>query len=96
MKQKPLDKIRWGWQDHKSALWWLALLYRRPVERQNTLKEYPKIKQIILSFWLYSPSLSYSILFIILFRIFIFEILKVPKETNITSDLDLLIFHIVF
>jgi len=30
MTPTPLDKIGLRWRDHKSALWWLGLLYRRP------------------------------------------------------------------
>ena len=33
MTPVPLDKLGlWGWRNHKSALWWLGLLYRRPRE----------------------------------------------------------------
>jgi hypothetical protein len=38
MTPTPLDKIVLTWRDHKSALWWLGLLYRRPVQFQNALK----------------------------------------------------------
>jgi len=30
MTPTPLDKIGLRWRDHKSAIWWLGLIYRRP------------------------------------------------------------------
>lgn len=26
-----------GWRDHRAALWWLGLLYRRPLQFQEAL-----------------------------------------------------------
>lgn len=39
MTPLPLDKLELGYNSHRSALWWLGLLYRRPNEFRKALEQ---------------------------------------------------------
>ena len=56
----PLDRIKLsGWKNHKAALWWLWLLYRRPAEFTQSVKEISPARAIMLGLILYAHSLPY-------------------------------------
>lgn len=55
----PLDKIGLRWRDHKSALWWLALLYRRPQKVDKALKSSTNSKQVLIGSLLILHALPY-------------------------------------
>jgi len=62
----PLNKIGFSWEGHKSALWWLGLLYRRPKEFRESIEAFSLRESIFVFFKILLPFLPYLILFVIL------------------------------
>ncbi len=94
MTPTPLAKIRlFSWQDHKSALWWLGLLYRRPVSLREIAKKLSWKEAILINirFWLHF--LPYLILISIVGRIFRFGILNTEISNELTSTAEILLYH---
>ncbi|MBI1924512.1 hypothetical protein HYR99_09705 [Candidatus Poribacteria bacterium] len=71
----PLDHIRLGWRDHKSALWWLGLLYRRPARFQAALKDFSWRSRFGISLSLCLHALPYLCLWIFALNISLLGIL---------------------
>jgi len=90
MTPTPLDKIGLRWHDHKSALWWLGLLYRRPAQFENTLESFSKSKSLQIAFFLYLHSLIYIILVIVVGQYIIFVLLKISMKDSLTISLETL------
>lgn len=65
----PLDQLGFGWRSHKSAMWWLGLLYRRPKDVRNQLDQMPKLAAAKTGFTLYWHNLPYLILLCVVFRL---------------------------
>ncbi|MGH9836010.1 MAG: AAA family ATPase, partial [Blastocatellia bacterium] len=86
----PLNKIGLSWRDHKSALWWLGLLYRRPAKFRESLTKLPGRKVVRSGFLLWFHSLPYIIALNIIGRLFIFGWLKFHTENHSSS---LIVFH---
>ncbi|MDX2040032.1 MAG: hypothetical protein SF097_02235 [Acidobacteriota bacterium] len=78
----PLDQLGFGWRSHKSAMWWLGLLYRRPKDVHNQLDQMPKLAAAKTGFALYWHNLPYLILWHIVVRIFLINVLGF----ELTSD----------
>ena len=94
MKPTPLDKIGLRWRDHKSALWWLGLLYRRPVEFYKALRVLPKRDQFLFAFRLYCHHIVYLFLLFAFGKSFLFKILRIITFVEINFSYDFLFFHI--
>jgi hypothetical protein len=86
----PLNKMGLSWRDHKSALWWLGLLYRRPAKFRESLTKLPGRKAVMSGFLLWFHSLPYIIALNIIGRLFIFGWLKFQTENHSSG---LIIFH---
>ena len=71
----PLNKIGFSWEGHKSALWWLGLLYRRPKEFRESLEVLSLRESIFVFFKILLTFLTYIILFVILARALIYGII---------------------
>src|ERR1035437_11152329 len=59
MEPVPLEQIGLRLRDHRAALWWLAMLYRRPKTLVDSLKRLPRIKQVRVGFSLWLHALPY-------------------------------------
>ena len=91
---QPLDKITWGWQGNKSALWWLFLLYRDPENFKKASEGLRKRQAFFTAIKLYLHFFPWMLLFIILVRLFLFEVLKVPVNETLLGDKPLWLFHL--
>jgi hypothetical protein len=58
----PLDQIRFGWQSHLSALWWLFLLYRRPKQFENALSRLPRFRRLLVAIAGYVHAIPWIVL----------------------------------
>jgi hypothetical protein len=63
----PLDRLRFGWRSHLSALWWLGLLYRCPRRFREVLEILPKANAIGAGFLLLATAVPYIAVINILF-----------------------------
>jgi len=59
----PLNKIGFSWEGHKSALWWLGLLYRRPKEFRESIEAFSLRESIFVFFKIFLSSQKLSPLF---------------------------------
>lgn len=57
----PLEKIGFRVKDHKSVLWWLGLLYRRPAQLEEALRNLSRGKTIRVGGTLYIHFLPYIV-----------------------------------
>lgn len=64
MRPLPLGDIGFGWHSHKSALWWLWLIYRRPSQFETALDRLPLRKQLSAVFVLWVHGLPYVLAFL--------------------------------
>ena len=78
----PLDQLGFGWRSHKSAMWWLGLFYRRPIQVNELLDRMPKLAAMKTSVTLFWQNLPYLILLCIVFRFLIFGIFRVEPTSN--------------
>lgn len=88
----PLNKTGFSWEGHKSALWWLGVLYRRSggsmlQNRYIWISSREFVVGIFLHF------LPYLILLTILGRVLIYGIIGFEAETTSTAFIDILFFH---
>ena len=98
MTPTPLDKIGLRWRDHKSALWWLALLYRRPVQFQNALKGLSRWQFVKSGSTLYLHSVIYIVLIGMLGRLIIFGwlgLLPTERALEVAFYLEIWQYNIV-
>ena len=61
MNQTPLESLRWS--DHRAALWWLGLLYRRPKVFKEALEKLPRRRALAIAGRLLLHSLPYIFVF---------------------------------
>jgi hypothetical protein len=73
MTPRPLHEIRLRWGDHKHALWWLALLYRKPALFHEALQTGTRSQQIRSGLRLAAHALPFEVLFCILGHVLLFE-----------------------
>ena len=59
MTPRPLCQIRLRWREHRSALWWLGLLYRRPAQFRGALETCSMPHKLISASCLWLHSLPY-------------------------------------
>lgn len=62
MRSSPFEEIRWSWQGHKAALWWLGLLYRRPSRFVAALESGSWRQQLTVAALLWLHSLPYCLI----------------------------------
>jgi MFS family permease len=66
MEPVPLERLGLGLRDHRTALWWLGVLYRRPVVLVDSLKQLARMKQVRVGLLLWLHALPYVLLLLIL------------------------------
>lgn len=93
MTPTPLDKIGLRWRDHKSALWWLGLLYRKPKKFANFLDQLCHRSALRVGFFLLLHMLIYVVTIIVVGRLFLFEVLKAPIQEKFNDSFEIFIFH---
>jgi hypothetical protein len=95
MTPVPLDQIGLRLRDHRSALWWGGLLYRRPgqVKKIIDINNISSINLVKIGLILYTHFLPYMAILLFLGRIVLFELLGLPKDQSLTSFQDILFFH---
>lgn len=84
-----LEQIGLRWRDHKSALWWLGLLYRRPRQFENALKDSPRWQAVKIGVALYLHALIYLVLTCI-----IFEWLNFPTKGKFETTFTILLYYL--
>ncbi len=89
----PLNKFGFSREGHKSTLWWLGLLYRRPKEFRESLEGLSLRESIVVSFKILLHFLPYLILFVILGRVLIYGVIGLEAKITLTSPTDILFFH---
>jgi len=89
----PLDQIGFRWRDHKSALWWLGVYYRKPAMANQALKNLSKQTGYKSTLLLYFHALPYLIFFSSLGRWVIFYILNSPHDPKASFYSAELLFH---
>jgi len=84
----PLDQLGLRLSDHCAALWWLALLYRRPVVFTDSLKQLPRMKQTRVGFLLWLHALPYALVVAAAMRAATLRLSGVPWSwTSFAGDL---------
>lgn len=91
-----LDQLKLSWQHHRSALWWLGLLYRQPRRFENALKALKKGQAAQAAAVLYLHALPYIVLFSILGRWVLYSVLGFNlSQTSIIDNAPVLLIHSV-
>ena len=93
MSPIPLDQLGWRWRDHKAALWWLGLLYRRPDQFRQTLAGLSRSQGIFIGIRLWAHFLPYFVFVCVLGRLFVFGALGLPPSRPLGGPSDALYFH---
>ncbi|MGH9841254.1 MAG: hypothetical protein ACREEM_21070 [Blastocatellia bacterium] len=81
MNPRPLDQISFGWHDHKSALWWLGMIYARPDKFAEALKKSVYTASYGISVRLLLHAFPYVIVLNALSQYVIFDLLDFPLKT---------------
>lgn len=81
MTPVPLGQIAFRGRHHRSALWWLGLLYRRPGQFHEALTGLPRWNQAKAGVTLYLHFLLYLVIICVLGKVFLFGLLELPLET---------------
>jgi hypothetical protein len=93
MTPKPLHEIRLRWGDHKHALWWLGLLYRKPRLFQEALATGTRSQQLGAGWRLVFHFLPYQVLLCVLGRVLLFGVFRLPTEHRSATVGASLLFH---
>lgn len=80
MRPTHLEKLRWNWRDHKSVLWWLGILYRRPLWFLRAWARLHHLKTVNVIFFIYLNALPYIFLLCVIAQLLIIELLKIPLK----------------
>ncbi len=62
MTPLPLDQLRFGWRSHVSALYWLALLYRKPWAFVEAMVTVSRTSRFVSGLICYAHSVPYVFL----------------------------------
>jgi len=89
----PLDKIGLRWRDHKSALWWLGLIHRRPTQFTEAIERLSRIASLKAALRLYLHGLIYMVLLCVLGRWAIFGLLEIPMHGTPSTTQEIINFH---
>lgn len=92
------DEMDCDWENRKAIFWLLLLLYRRPKLFKKRLNEYVKSftrrKTIFLGIRIVIRSLPFFIIFVLLIRFFLFNVIGILPLTLINTVNEHLFFHI--
>src|SRR5215510_7889930 len=94
MNPVPLDQIGFNWISHKSALWWLGLIYCRPAKVKEEIKSVTLIKRLKLGPSLWIHILPYIITICALGRFIIFDLLALHHDPRAPYSANVLNFHL--
>jgi hypothetical protein len=89
---RPLGELRWG--DHRSALWWLGLLYRRPQKFREALEELPPWRAVLAGLLILGHALPYVLIISGLFRWVLVGVLGLPLREPLPSETSVVLFHL--
>ena len=87
MTPVPLPALRLRLQHHRSALWWLALLYRRPRAFGLDMEQLGHSQRFAAAVRMYLHGLPYVLVIAVLGRLLVFGIFWVAPE-HPPPDLD--------
>ncbi|MDS4029291.1 MAG: hypothetical protein RKO66_04365, partial [Candidatus Contendobacter sp.] len=97
MTPLPLEEIGLRGRHHRSALWWLGLLYRRPKQLNDRLKELNKSQAAHASAVLYLHALPYIVLLSIIGRWLLFSVFGLELERSLAIyNISPILLHILF
>jgi hypothetical protein len=84
----PLDRIGLRPRDHKAALWWLGLLYRRPRQFKEALSVSgaTRFQAILIGFVLYLHFLPYLLLLVVVGRGLLFGVLGLEAKISALAE----------
>ena len=77
MTPLPLECIGLRWRNHRSALWWMGVLYRRPQQLAKRLAALPKWRALCVGGILYLHILPYLVILSIIGRLIWFGALDI-------------------
>lgn len=86
MTVKPLGEIRLWPGDHLSALWWLALIYRKPRQLNEAAKALGRPRGLLVGLALYIHSWLYVVLFGLAGRLALAAALDLPVNQKLILD----------
>ena len=86
MTPLPLEQLGLRVQDHRSALWWLGILYRRPYQLRKQLETLPRLQALRAGGVLYLHALLYIVLLSILGRWVLFGVLGLEFASAAPTD----------
>lgn len=92
MTPLPLKQIGLRWRDHRSALWWLGILYRRPQYLRQVLEALPNLRILLAISVLYLHILPYIVVLGIIGRFTFFYIFELELKEPIPTKLSEIIF----
>jgi hypothetical protein len=94
MKPIPLGELRLWPSHHRSALWWLGLLYRRPRNVHKTLRDMTRLEALASAAILYLHALPWVLLLVVLGRLVLFGWAGLPLSPLAAGNLfPLLLAH---
>src|SRR5262245_24523681 len=93
MNPVPLDQIGFNWISHKSALWWLGLLYRRHAKIEIGLKSVSRFEGLRIGSMLWFHSLPYIGAICVLARFVMFNLLDLHRNPIAPGHANELLFH---
>jgi len=93
MTPKPLAQIRCIRLDHKAALWWLGLLYRRPARFQASLKTLSSAQSRKAAWALYFHALAYIVGLSVVGRLVVFGLWGSAVKQPATTLDEIFLFH---
>jgi hypothetical protein len=89
----PLDQIRLDARSHVSALQWIGLLYRQPKRAKETGRSFPPEHWVANVLWIYLHAVPYLLIFSVLARWFLFEVLGLEENEILIARSEVLLFH---
>jgi AAA ATPase domain len=81
------------WRDHKAALWWLGLLYRRPLRFREALEQLSRWRALRAGLLLLGHALPFVVVIAGLFRWFLFGLLEIPLREPVAAGASALQSH---
>ncbi len=85
MNSAPLDQVRFGWRDHKLALWYIGFSYRRPSNCIVAVKPGSRTRVLGNCLFLYLHALPYMIVLSVLGRMALTRSLPSPSFATIIA-----------
>jgi hypothetical protein len=88
---KPLGELTW--RDHRSALWWLGLLYRRPHRFREALERSSPGRALLAGLLVLGYALPYLIVTAAVLRWVLFGLLGMSLREPLQPDASAVLFH---